>query len=92
MVSLYQPSIRIHASRMKGGSDLRRDSTADPSSAALWRRTYWRLALVKRMSSLEVRWDPFRRSTILTLMRRQISYDINTCRRCSRWGGLGMAS
>ena len=44
--SLYHPIILIHESRMRDRLEARRDSTADPSSAALRRRSSWRIALI----------------------------------------------
>ena len=73
MASLYQPHIQIHAYQMRGGSEARRDSTADPALAALWRQSSWRLALIVRLIPLEFRCYPFQHSTILALMRHQVS-------------------
>ena len=53
MAYLYHPLIRIHASRMRVGSDKRKESTADPTLTTFQSRSSWRLALIVRMSALE---------------------------------------
>ena len=51
--SLCHPLIRIHASQMRGGSDVRRDSTVDPALAALQSRSSCMLALIMQLIALE---------------------------------------
>ena len=90
MELLYHLLIRIHASRIRGGSDMRRDSTAEPISAALQHSSYWRLFLIVQMSALDFRWSLFRRAVILVLIRRQFSSNTHAWRRCYLQGGLGI--
>ena len=52
--SLYHSFMQIHASQMRGKSEARRDSTADPALATLWRWSSWRFALIVRLSALEL--------------------------------------
>ena len=89
--SLYHPRIQIHASRMKGGSEARRDSTDDPVLTTLRRWSSWRLALIVRLIPLELRCSPVWSAAILASMRRQVSTHIHAWRRRSCCGGLGMA-
>ena len=70
MVSLYQPSIRIHASRIRGRSDARRDSIDEPVLDTLLSWSSWRLALIERLIPLELLWALVQRAAILALMRR----------------------
>ena len=86
--SLYHPHIRIHASQMIGGSEARRDSSADPASAARLCRSSWRLVLIVRLSALGSQWSLFWCAAILVLMRRQVSGDIHAWQRCYLQGGL----
>ena len=90
MASLYYNFIRIHASWMRGGSELRRDSTADPDLAALQYRSSWMLALIALLRVLEFRWSPLWHAVILVSIRRHVSVDIYAWRRCYLLGGLGM--
>ena len=89
--SLYNPLIRIHASQMRGRSDMRRYLTADPTSAALQCRSSWILALIVRLSTLEFCWSPFWLAKILVSLRRQVSGDIHAWWICSLWVGLECA-
>ena len=45
---LYHTHIWIHVSLQKGGSDAGRDSTTDPTYAALYWRYPWKIALIRR--------------------------------------------
>ena len=68
--SLYHPRIQIHISLVRDGSEARRESTADPVSDALRRRSSWSLALIFRLSVWTRTWylSRIRRSAILVSM------------------------
>ena len=68
-MSLYHPIIQIHASLMRGGSDMRRDSTVDSASAALRRWYSWVLTLIVWLSTIEFRWSPLQSAATLVSTR-----------------------
>ena len=63
--SLYHSIARIHASRIRGGSDMRRDSTKDPASAAPQFRSSQMLAMIARLIALKSFWSLLRCAAIL---------------------------
>ena len=76
-VPLYHPLILIHASQIIFVSEESRESTVDSASAALWHRYSCRLALIMRLSVLELLCSSRQSVAILVLMRRQVSGDIH---------------
>ena len=90
---MHVSNMHVQASQMRGKSEARRDSTADPALAALFRRYYWRrLSFVVQLIPLEFRWSLVPCAEILASMRHQVYSDIHAWRRRSHWGGLGMSS
>ena len=86
------PRIRIHISLIRGGLEVRRESTANTVLAALRHRSSWSFALIFRLNVQTHPWLPsrLRRAAVLVFMRCQVSGDIHTCMGRSRQSGLLM--
>ena len=90
-MSLYHPRIQIHASRIRGGLDAIKYSTADPASTVRLRLSSWTPALILRLREWALRWSFRWRATILASMRLWVSGDIHAWRLRSRQGVPGMS-
>ena len=67
--SLYHTRIQIHALPIRGVSDARKDSTADPALADRLRLYPWSAALIERPRDEELCWYLCRLASILVSIR-----------------------